>query len=133
MNDIPNPADGPPTLRPGLESHRTESGLEYLDVHAGEGAAAGEGREVAVHYHAWTVDGTLVERTDRSGPPLRFVPGEGRVIAALEEGVIGMRAGGRRRLITPSDLAYGPRGEGRRIPPYATLIVDVELVSVGDE
>lgn len=129
MNESPDPADGPPTLPSGLESHRTESGLEYLDMQAGQGAAVREGREVAIHYHGWTVDGVLVERTERSRP-LRFSPGEGRVIAALEEGVLGMKAGGRRRLISPSDLAYGPQGDGRRVPPYATLILDVEVVAV---
>jgi FKBP-type peptidyl-prolyl cis-trans isomerase len=57
--------------------------------------------------------------------------GEEQTIAALEEGVVGMRVGGHRRLIAPSDLAYGPTGHGDTVPPYATLILDVELVSVG--
>lgn len=125
------PADGPPTLPPGLEAVRTPSGLEVVDVAPGKGAEARRGHPVRLHYRVWLLDGTLVDRSDDSGAPAGFVPGEGRVIPAMEEGVLGMRPGGRRRLIVPSDQAYGPRGHGKSIPPYATLIVDLELVSAG--
>lgn len=122
--------EGPPTLPPGLAAQRTESGLEYIDVTPGEGAPARPGDPVRVQYRMWLLDGTLAGET-AGGVPEAFVPGEGRVIAALEEGVAAMRPGGVRRLIAPSDLAYGPRGDGRWIPPYATLIVDLTLVSAG--
>ena len=78
----------------------------------------------------WLLDGTLVEDTG-DGDPRAFVPGEGAVIPALEEGATGMKPGGLRRLIVPSDQAYGPEGNGGRIPPYATLIVDLTLESAG--
>jgi FKBP-type peptidyl-prolyl cis-trans isomerase len=122
--------EGPPTLPPGRVAQRAASGLETIDVIPGEGAAARSGQRVRVRYRMWLLDGTLVVETGE-GSPQAFVPGEGRVIAALEEGVIGMRPGGVRRLIAPSDLAYGPRGQGRQIPPYATVILDLTLVSVG--
>jgi FKBP-type peptidyl-prolyl cis-trans isomerase len=123
MNKEP---EGPPTLPPGLETQRTDSGLEMIDVTPGEGAAARAGQPVGVRYRIWLLDGTLAEETGE-GEPRAFVPGEGAVIPALEEGVAGMKPGGLRRLIVPSDLAYGPRGNGSRIPPYATLIVDLRL------
>jgi FKBP-type peptidyl-prolyl cis-trans isomerase len=111
-------------------AERTASGLEYIDVTPGEGAPAGLGRPVRVVYRIWLLDGTLADGT-AGGAPAGFVPGEETVIPALEEGVQGMRPGGTRRLIVPSDLAYGPKGDGKRIPPYATLIVDLKLDSGG--
>lgn len=125
-----NPAEGPPTLPPGLTTERSDSGLESIDVTPGEGAAVRAGRPVAVRYRVWLLDGTLADRVGED-EPARFVPGMGEVIPALDEGVLGMRAGGRRRLIVPSDLAYGPQGDGASIPPYATLIVDLEVASAG--
>ncbi len=125
MHEAPN---GPPTLPKGAETVRTDSGLEYLDITPGEGEAAAPGARVRVHYHGWLTDGTLFERTPGRGP-LEFRLGEGEVIPAFEEGIAGMRPGGRRRLIVPSDLAYGPRGKPGRVPPFATLIYDVELVA----
>ena len=123
-----DPGEGPPTLPPGATAQRTESGLEYLDVDAGQGPAARDGQEVTVRYRAWLTDGTPVGSTDGPSGPLVFRLGAGEVIPALDEGIAGMRAGGRRRLIVPSDLAYGPRGRPGRVPPFATLIYDVELV-----
>jgi len=122
--------EGPPTLPPGLETRRTDSGLEIIDVEAGEGAAVREGQAVRVQYRIWLLDGTLVE-DHGDGDPQAIVPGQGGLIPALEEGVAGMRPGGLRRLIVPSDLAHGPQGDGGGIPPYATLIVDLTLVSAG--
>jgi FKBP-type peptidyl-prolyl cis-trans isomerase len=119
-------ADGPPTLPAGLEAVRTESGLEYFEVETGAGAAVGLGKPVRVRYCAWLTSGWRVEASPEEG--LEFTPGDETVIPALEEGVLGMKPGGRRRLIAPSDLAYGPGGKGEQIPPYATLIVDLEIV-----
>lgn len=120
--------DGPPTLPQGAEAVRTSSGLEYLDVVPGEGDAAHAGWLVRVRYRGWLTDGTLFEQTPGRGA-LEFRIGEGEVIPAFEEGIAGMRPGGWRRLIVPSDLAYGPRGRPGRVPPFATLIYDVELVA----
>jgi FKBP-type peptidyl-prolyl cis-trans isomerase len=125
-----DPKEGPPTLPMGVEPLRTTSGLEYLDIQVGDGATAGPGQTVQIHYHSWLTDGTLIESTVDREDPLEFVVGDEQVISALEEGVRGMKVGGTRRLIVPSDLAYGPLGSGDRIPPYASLILDVGLLEV---
>jgi FKBP-type peptidyl-prolyl cis-trans isomerase len=122
-----DPREGPPTLPAGLEATRTSSGLEYLDAEPGKGTAVKEGSRVSVRYRGWLTDGTLVLAEDRTTLP----PAAGDAIAALEEGVVGMRPGGRRRLIVPSDLGYGARGDGRGIPPFATLIIDLEILAGG--
>ena len=126
----PTPTDesGPPTLPAGVEAVRTESGLEYLEIEAGDGAEAGLDVTVRIRYRVWLTDGTFIEKSPEEGA--EFVPGTEAVIPAFEEGVQGMKAGGRRRLIVPSDLAYGPMGRGTSVPPYATLIVDLDLLSV---
>ena len=121
--------EGPPTLPPGVQAVRTGSGLEYLDVEIGSGTPARMSDRVRVHYRGWLTDGTLFERTDPTHGPLEFRLGEGEVIPAFDEGIAGMQPGGRRRLIVPSDLAYGPHGKPGRVPQFATLIYDVELVS----
>jgi peptidylprolyl isomerase len=123
------PSEGPPTLPPGVQTVRTDTGLEYLDVAIGTGTPARMSDRVRVHYRGWLTDGTLFDRTGPERGPLEFRLGEGEVIPALDEGIAGMQPGGRRRLIAPSDLGYGPVGKPGRVPPFATLIYDVELVS----
>lgn len=118
----------PPTLPAGTEAVRTTSGLEYFEVAAGTGAPSQSGSRVRVSYRAWLTDGTLFETTASRGGSMEFVLGAGQVIPALEEGVQGMRPGARRRLIVPSDLAYGAGGRSGSVPPFATLIYDVELL-----
>jgi FKBP-type peptidyl-prolyl cis-trans isomerase len=83
---------------------------------------------VSVHYTGRLVDGWTFE-TSVGGQPITFVLGTGRVIAGWDEGLAGMRVGGRRKLVIPSHLGYGKRGSGP-IPPYATLVFDVVLVGV---
>lgn len=122
--------DGPPTLPRGVEARRTESGLEILDFEPGTGREATSDARVKLRCVGWLTDGTSLERSGAAGR-FEFRVGRGEVVPGLDEGVVGMRVGGRRRLIVPSDLAYGPRGKGGRIPPFATLIYDVELLSVG--
>jgi peptidylprolyl isomerase len=122
--------EGPPTLPAGLETVRTESGLEYLDIERGKGREVRAGARVRLRARTWLTDGTLVDSTEARGGEDRLTLGRGEGIAGLEEGLLGMRAGGRRRLIIPSDLAYGPRGRAPAIPPYATLIMDVEVAAV---
>ncbi|MFN8177657.1 MAG: FKBP-type peptidyl-prolyl cis-trans isomerase [bacterium] len=123
-----DPAGGPPTLPSGTEPVRTASGLEYFEFAPGTGVSVRRGTRVRVSYRAWLTDGTLFESTASRGGALEFILGDGEVLAALDEGVSGMRVGAKRRLIVPSDLAYGPRGRLGSVPPFATLIYDVELL-----
>lgn len=109
----------------------TESGLYYQDLVVGEGAAAGSGDKVAVHYSGWLVDGRLFD-SSAGGQPIQVTidsQGEGRVIDGWNEGLKGMAVGSKRKLIIPSDLAYGAWGAGP-IPPYATIVFDVEVVAL---
>ncbi|MET3134074.1 FKBP-type peptidyl-prolyl cis-trans isomerase FkpA [Oxalobacteraceae bacterium GrIS 1.11] len=113
----------------------TESGLQYIEVVVGEGAQAQAGQNVVVHYTGWlrNDDGSKGSKFDSSkdrNDPFEFPLGAGRVIQGWDEGVQGMKIGGTRQLIIPSALGYGARGAGGAIPPNATLIFDVELLSV---
>jgi peptidylprolyl isomerase len=107
---------------------KTPSGLYYQDLTVGEGATAAAGDSIAVHYTGWLTNG---HRFDSSAgfPPIEFKLGAKRVIAGWDEGLQGMRVGGKRKLVIHSDLAYGPYSF-RDIPAYANLVFDVELVSV---
>jgi FKBP-type peptidyl-prolyl cis-trans isomerase FkpA len=108
---------------------RTPSGLYVQEVAEGTGAVAQSGDMVVVHYTGWLPDGREFD-SSRGRGPFEFALDRGMVIAGWDEGVAGMREGGRRRLVIPSDLAYGPDGAGGVIPPNATLIFDVELLDV---
>ena len=106
----------------------TASGLKYYDIKVGEGASpAGPSASVTVHYSGWLVDGTQFDSSVERGEPISF-PLNG-VIAGWTEGVQSMKIGGVRKLIIPYDLAYGARGRSG-IPPKATLIFDIELISL---
>ena len=109
-------------------------GLQYTDDKVGSGAAAAAGAKVSVHYTGWLDDnGSKGKKFDSSrdrGEPFTFTLGAGEVIAGWDEGVAGMKVGGRRTLIIPPELGYGARGAGGVIPPNATLIFDVELLQV---
>jgi len=108
----------------------TDSGLRITDLVVGTGAEAVTGQLVEVHYR-----GTLLDRRECDASygrgPFRFPLGGGRVIKGWDEGVAGMKVGGKRKLVIPPDLAYGERGAGGVIPPNATLVFEVELVGVG--
>ncbi len=113
----------------------TASGLQYDDVKVGDGAEAKAGQNVTVHYTGWLQndDGSKGPKFDSSkdrNDPFEFALGAGMVIRGWDEGVQGMKIGGARQLIIPSDLGYGSRGAGGVIPPNATLIFDVELLGV---
>jgi peptidylprolyl isomerase len=109
----------------------TPSGLRILDLDVGQGAEAVTGKTVSVNYRGTLANGKEFDSSYGRGP-FRFPLGGGRVIKGWDEGVAGMRVGGKRRLIIPPDLAYGERGAGGVIPPNATLTFEVELLDVGN-
>lgn len=107
----------------------TGTGLAYQDIVVGSGDPAATGSTVSVHYTGWLEDGTMFESSYDSGQPFSVTIGQGSVIPGWDEGLVGMQLGGIRKLIIPPDLAYGSTGQGS-IPPDATLIFEVELVTV---
>lgn len=113
---------------------KTDSGLQYRDVKEGTGDKAGKGQTAVVHYTGWLwVDGAKGKKFDSSkdrGEPFNFPVGAGQVIKGWDEGVAGMKVGGKRELIIPPGLGYGARGAGGVIPPNATLFFEVELLKV---
>jgi FKBP-type peptidyl-prolyl cis-trans isomerase len=115
-----------------MSEFTTPSGLRYQELAVGDGAeATGGGQTVEVHYTGWLEDGTKFDSSVDRGQPFGFPLGAGHVIRGWDEGVVGMRVGGRRKLIIPAELGYGARGAGGVIPPNATLVFDVELLAVG--
>jgi FKBP-type peptidyl-prolyl cis-trans isomerase FkpA len=116
-----------------MTEHTTASGLRYEDLKTGDGAAAtGRGQTVIVHYTGWLEDGTKFDSSVDRNDPFSFPLDCGYVIKGWDEGVKGMRIGGKRKLIIPSELGYGPRGAGGVIPPNATLIFEVELLEISE-
>ena len=108
----------------------TGSGLTIEDTALGEGAAAAPGRTVSVHYSGWLAGGRKFDSSRDRGEPFEFELGAGQVIPGWDEGVQGMKVGGKRTLTIPPHLGYGARGVGNAIPPNATLVFEVELLSV---
>ena len=107
-----------------------KSGLKYIDLEVGEGPAAVSGKEVTVHYTGTFPDGKKFDSSVDRDEPFAFKLGAGQVIKGWDEGVAGMRIGGKRKLIIPSELGYGKRGAGGVIPPDAILHFVVELLGV---
>jgi peptidylprolyl isomerase len=112
----------------------TDSGLRYEDKKIGIGSETVRGDRVEVHYTGWLDDkGEKGQKFDSSvdrGRTFSFILGTGRVIKGWDEGVAGMKIGGKRTLYIPAGLGYGSRGAGRSIPPNADLIFDVELIGI---
>ena len=112
----------------------TKSGLKYIDTKVGTGEEAKKGMTVTVHYTGWLyVGGKRGAKFDSSvdrGKPFNFKLGAGQVIKGWDEGVAGMKVGGKRELIIPPKLGYGATGAGRVIPPNATLDFEVQLLKV---
>ena len=108
----------------------TDTGLKIEDLAEGSGTPAAAGDKVTVHYTGWLTDGTKFDSSLDRNQPFSFPLGGGRVIRGWDEGVAGMRPGGRRRLTIPSSLAYGAAGAGGVIPPNATLVFEVELLEI---
>jgi FKBP-type peptidyl-prolyl cis-trans isomerase len=114
----------------GGSMHKLANGLQYEDVVVGSGTMAEPGMNVSVHYSGWLTDGTPFDSSRDRGQPFKFQLGAGQVIQGWDEGVKGMRIGGKRKLTIPPDLGYGARGASGVIPPNATLVFDVELLDV---
>jgi FKBP-type peptidyl-prolyl cis-trans isomerase FkpA len=117
-----------------MTSIKTASGLFIEDLVVGSGAAASPGQRVSVHYTGWLdaggQPGNKFDSSKDRGQPFMFSLGRGEVIRGWDEGVAGMKVGGKRKLTIPPDLGYGARGAGGVIPPNATLLFEVELLAV---
>ena len=113
-----------------MDSIKTPSGLVIEELVVGGGEAAAAGQKVSVHYTGWLTDGKKFDSSKDRGEPFVFPLGRGHVIRGWDEGVAGMKVGGKRKLTIPPALGYGARGAGGVIPPNATLVFEVELLSV---
>lgn len=118
-----------PGIPPLTGEIKTDQGVRYIDEKVGDGASPQTGQNVTVQYTGWLTNGTKFDSSRDRNQPFSFIIGRRNVIAGWEIGVATMKVGGKRRLIIPSDLGYGPRGTGP-IPGNAALIFDVELLSV---
>jgi len=117
----PSKVEGPPK--------KTPSGVEYWDIVVGTGAMAASGKTVGVHYTGWLADGTKFDSSVDRGKPIMFPLGAGKVIRGWDEGIVGMKIGGKRQLRVPPSAGYGNRGAGK-VPPNAVLIFDIQLLAV---
>ena len=106
------------------------SALIKEDLRLGTGRTVCDGDNVVVHFVGWVAEGRRQFDSSRGRGPLDFIVGSGHVIRGLDRGVIGMRAGGKRRLSVPAALAYGAQGRGDFVPPDATLLYELELLAV---
>lgn len=111
--------------------------LEIVELKPGAGAPIAAGQQAVVQYTGWLYEaserdkkGRQFDSSSNTGQPFRFVVGAGQVIKGWDQGVLGMKAGGRRRLTIPPDLGYGESGAGGVIPPGATLVFEVDLVGI---
>ena len=109
----------------------TGTGLIITEIITGQGDEASAGQNVTVHYTGWLLDGQKFDSSKDRDEPFEFPLGTGRVIRGWDEGVQGMKVGGKRKLTIPPELGYGARGAGGVIPPNATLVFEVELLGVG--
>jgi FKBP-type peptidyl-prolyl cis-trans isomerase len=119
-----------PDQKPSTPATSVSSGLKKTDLKIGTGKAAKTGDTVDVHYIGTLTNGTKFDASrDHGNTPFTFTLGAGSVIKGWDEGVVGMKEGGKRKLVIPPDLGYGPNGQGP-IPPNATLVFEVELMKV---
>ena len=109
---------------------KTDSGLQYWEIRVGNGEVAKEGSHVRVHYSGWLTTGKKFDSSVDRGQPFDFTIGNGEVIKGWEEGVAGMKVGGKRQLRIPPELGYGADGSPPDIPANATLIFDIQLLAV---
>jgi len=109
---------------------KTDSGLQYWDIKVGTGEVAKDGDHVKVHYTGWLTTGKKFDSSVDAHQPFDFTIGKGEVIKGWDEGVTGMKVGGKRQLRIPPELAYGESGYEKVIPPNATLVFDIQLLSI---
>jgi FKBP-type peptidyl-prolyl cis-trans isomerase len=109
---------------------KTDSGLQYWDIKVGLGTPAKAGDHVNVHYTGWLTTGKKFDSSVGTNQPFDFTLGHGEVIKGWDEGIAGMKVGGKRQLRIPPELAYGEDGHPPQIPQNATLIFDVQLVAI---
>ena len=129
--DVRAGAPAAPTAVDEADYTTTATGLKYYDFVVGDGASPTSGKPVTVHYTGWLLDGDKFDSSLDRGEPFTFTIGAGQVIRGWDEGVMGMKVGGKRQLVIPPDLGYGSRGAGGGvIPPNATLVFEVELLEV---
>ena len=109
---------------------KLDSGLVIEDIEIGEGKEVKEVGEIVVHYTGWLADGIKIDSSVDRKTPFTFSLGKGMVIKGWDEGVPGMKVGGKRKLFIPAELAYGDKGAGETIPPNSSLIFEIELLEV---
>ena len=127
----PTPTASLAMAKEGGDWIKLESGLEYQDVLVGSGKEAQPGDIVAAHYSGTLVNGQKFDSSYDRGEPFAFMLGGGMVIKGWDIGVVGMKVGGKRKLIIPASLGYGAQGAGGgAIPPNSVLLFDIELVAV---
>jgi peptidylprolyl isomerase len=137
--DLPTPTPSPtPSPSPGGDDFNAgqglavvtlPDGLKYTDLVVGTGAQPAKGDTISVQYTGWLTNGTKFDSSRDRGAPATFQIGIGSVIPGWDEAVVTMHVGGKRKLIIPPALAYGAQGQAPAIPPNATLVFDVELLS----
>ena len=121
-----------PDPEPPARIKTLKSGLKYEDLSTGKGVAAKAGDSLHVHYTGWLANGKMKFDSSRDrNQPFAFKVGAGLVIKGWDEGAVGMKVGGKRKLLIPAKLGYGARGAGVAIPPNADLIFEVELLKIG--
>lgn len=104
--------------------------LQIVDLHIGEGKEAVKGALITTHYTGWLEDGTEFDSSHSRGKPFQCVIGTGRVIKGWDQGLMGMKTGGKRKLLVPAHLAYGERQVGVHIKPNSNLVFEIELLEV---
>jgi FKBP-type peptidyl-prolyl cis-trans isomerase len=126
---VPVPSTEPAASASAVPA-KAPAGLVKEDIKVGTGPEAKTGDHVAVQYTGTLTDGTKFDSSRDRNEPFDFALGAGQVIKGWDQGVVGMKKGGRRKLTIPSDLGYGKQGSPPKIPPDATLVFDIELISI---